>query len=125
MWRPDNFHWWLLVIVAMLIVIAWPPRDDKSLALKLVNWAADPEDEWPVLPGPLDLAHGDDPDAVSAHDEQTRLYDSLYLEGGWTRMRLELKVADDPFNPATERQLLTGIGVMTALLVWRSGGRKT
>jgi hypothetical protein len=122
--RPDSFHWWLLVIVALLIVFAWPPSGDKSLALKLVNWAVDPKDEWPVLPGPLAMGHDDDPDAVYAHDVQTQEYDALYIKGGWTRMRLELKVANDPFNPATERQVLTGIGVMTALLAWRFGGRK-
>jgi hypothetical protein len=51
-------------------------------------------------------------------------YDALYLKGGWTRRRLDLKVAGDPFNPATERQVLTGIGVLTALLAWRWGTRK-
>jgi hypothetical protein len=125
MWRrPDNFHWWLLFIVALLIVFLWPPDNDKSLALKFVNWAADPTDQWPVLPAPLAMGHGDDPDAVYAHDLQTQQYDALYLKGGWTRMRLKLKVANDPFNPATERQVFTGIGVMTAFLVWRFGGRK-
>ena len=39
-------------------------------------------------------------------------------------MRLELKVANDLFNPATERQVLAGMGVMTAFLVWRFGVRK-
>jgi hypothetical protein len=29
----------------------------------------------------------------------TQQYDALYLEGGWMRMRLELKVADDPIDP--------------------------
>ncbi len=37
--------------------------------------------------------------------------------------RLELKVAGDPLNPSTERQLLTGIAVLTAFLVWRFDGR--
>jgi hypothetical protein len=52
------------------------------------------------------------------------MYDELYVKGGWTRTRLELKVASDPFNPATERQVLTGIGVLTAFLVWRFGTPK-
>jgi hypothetical protein len=124
MWRPDNFQWWLLVIVAMLIVFAWPPRDDRSLAVKFVNWGVDPWDELPVLPAQLSLGLGDDPDAVAAHDLLTQQYDALYLKGGWTRKRLELKVAGDPMNPSTARQLLTGLGVMTAFLVWRLGGRK-
>ena len=117
--QPNNFQWWSLVIVALLIVFAWPPRDDKGLAIKFVNWAVDPMDELPVLPDQLPLGQGDDPDAAYAHDLQTRQYDALYVKGGWTRMRLDLKVANDPFNPATERQVLIGIGVLTAFLVWR------
>jgi hypothetical protein len=38
-------------------------------------------------------------------------------------MRLELKVAGDPFNAATERQLLTAIAVITGFVVWRFGGK--
>jgi hypothetical protein len=120
MWQPTNAQWWILIVVALLIVFAWPPRDDKSLAIKFVNWAVDPRDELPVLPNQLALGQGDDPDAVSAHDLQTQAYDAMYLKGGWSRTRLELKVADDPFNPATERQILIAVGVATAFLVWRS-----
>ena len=125
MWRPSNVHWWVLVIVALLIVFVWPPRDDRSLAAKFVNWAVDPGNELPILPGQLPPGLGDDPDAVAAHDLQTQQYDALYLKGGWTRKRLELKVAGDPFNPATERQVLVAIGVLTAFIVWRIGGRST
>jgi hypothetical protein len=121
-WRPNNFQWWTLVIVALLIVVVWPPRDDRSLAVKFVNWVVDPWDELPVLPDQLGLGLGDDPDAVAAHDLQTQQYDALYLKGGWTRKRLELKVARDPLNASTERQALTAIGVLTAFLVWRMAG---
>jgi len=124
MWRPNNLQWWLLVIVALFIVAAWPPSEDKSLAAKFVNWAVDPSNELPVLPDQLSLGLGDDPDAVNAHDMQVQQYDMLYLKGGWTRRRLELKVVGDPFNPSTERQLLVGLGVLTAFLVWRWGGRR-
>src|SRR6516165_2559646 len=120
MWQPNNFQWWCLIIVALLIAFVWPPQDDKSLAVKFVNWVVDPGDELPTLPDQLALGAGDDPDAVSAHDLQTQQYDALYLKGGWTRRRLELKVARDPTNPATERQILLGIGVVTALLAWRA-----
>ena len=124
-WRPNNAQWWVLVIVALLTVFVWPPRDDKSLAAKFVNWAVDPWNELPVLPDQLPLGLGDDPDAVSVHDQQTQQYDALYMKGGWTRRRLLLKVARDPFNPSTERQVLTAIAVVTALGVWRWSGRKT
>ena len=123
--QPSNAQWWVLVTVSLCLVAAWPSDADKSLALKFVNWAVDPRGELPVLPGPLAPGQGDDVDAVDSHDLQTRTYDELYAKGGWTRKRLELKVANDPFEPGTERQVLTAIGVLTALLAWRLGGRKT
>jgi hypothetical protein len=123
MWQPNTRQWWLLLIVALLIVFLWPPSDDRSLAVKFVNWAVDPQDRLPTLPGPLAFGQGDDPAAVDAHDLQTRMYDELYEKGGWTRRRLELKVARDPFNPSTERQLLIAIGVITAFVVWRWSAR--
>jgi len=123
--QPHNLQWWLLVFVALAVVSVWPPSDDKSLAAKFVNWAVDPRDELPVLPDPLALGQGDNPDAVYVHDLQTQQYDALYLKGGWTRKRLELKVAGDPFNPATERQVLTGIAIATTFIAWRLGGRRS
>ena len=123
--RLTNHQCWLLAVVALLIVFVWPPSDDKSLAVKFVNWAVDPGDDLPVLPHQLALGLGDDPDAVAAHDMVTQQYDALYLKGGWTRRRLELKVARDPMNPATERQLLVAIAVAAGFLAWRFGGRTT
>ena len=123
MWQPTRAQWWCLAIVALLIVAAWPPRDDRSLATKFVNWAVDPFDRLPILPPQLGLGTGDDVEAVNARDALVRRYDELYLQGGWTRRRLMLKVADDPLRPSTTRQLLTGLGVLTALLVWRSAVR--
>lgn len=125
MWHPNNAHWSILVVAALLIVFVWPPSDDKSLAAKFVNWAVDPGDKLPVLPDPLALGLGDDPDAVDAHDDQVRRYDALHQQGGWTRKRLELKVATDPFNPSTERQVLMAFGVLTAFVVWRRSGAKS
>ena len=125
MWQPNNSQWWLLAVSALLIVSAWPPRDDKSLAAKFVNWAVDPANELPILPDQLALGQGDDPDKVHAHDLQVQQYDALYLKGGWTRTRLELKVAGDPFNPGTSRQVLTVAAVAIGFLVWRLGGRRT
>jgi hypothetical protein len=121
MWQPNVVQWRILAVVTLLIVFAWPPQDDRSLAVKIVNWAVDPFGTLPVLPDPLALGHGDDPDAVAEHDVQVQRYDEMYLKGGWTRKRLELKVARDPFNPSTERQLLALIAVVTVLAVWRFG----
>jgi hypothetical protein len=120
--QPNNAQWWFLLVVALLLVAAWPSADDRSLAAKFVNWAVDPRDTLPILPGPFAVGQGDDLETVNAHDLQTRMYDELYDRGGWTRLRLRLKVAGDPFDPGTERQMLVGIGVVTAFLVWRLGG---
>jgi hypothetical protein len=113
--------WWLLLVVALAIVGAWPPDNDKSLLMKAVNWAADPAGRLPTLPPQLGMGIGDDPEAVEARDAQVRAYDALYEQGGWTRRRLELKVAGDPFNKSTTRQLLLACGVIAAFVVWRTG----
>jgi hypothetical protein len=120
---PLRFQWWLLIAIALAIVVVWPPDQDRSLAVKFVNWAVDPRDELPVLPEQLALGLGDEPEAVAAHDAVTRHYDALYAKGGWTRRRLELKVATDPFNKSTERQLLTAAAVVVAFAAWRLGER--
>lgn len=91
--------------------------------LKFVNWAVDPRGELPVLPPQLGYGVGDDPRAVEERDEQVRRYDELYSRGGWTRTRLTLKVADDPLNPATERQLLLAAAAVAVFAVSRFGGR--
>src|SRR5262245_56342805 len=124
MWQPGNAQWWLLVIASLLIVFLWPPSEDRSLGVKFVNWIVDPGDQLPVLPPQLGLGVGDDPEAVYRHDLQVQQYDALYLKGGLTRRRLELKVARDPFNPSTERQLLIGLGVLTVLVAWRMNGKR-
>jgi len=123
-WQPTTPQWWTLLIVALLIVAAWPPADGRSLAMKFVNWAVDPGNQLPTLPPPYGPGQGDDLEAVNAHDLQTRMYDELYNKGGWTRTRLELKVAGDPFDAATERQLLVAFGVVAGFLVWKSAGNR-
>lgn len=123
MWQPTSRQWWLLVLVAVFIVFAWPPDEDRSLAIKMVNWAVDPAGRLPVLPDPLGLAEGDDPVAVYTHDIMTQQYDALYQQGGWMRRRLELKVARDPFDASTERQVLTALGVVMAFVAWRFWAR--
>jgi hypothetical protein len=121
--RLTNLQWWCLTLAAVFIVSAWPPDNGKSLAMKVVNWAVDPWSELPVLPPQLGLGAGDDVEAVNARDAVVRQYDELYMQGGWTRRRLLLKVAGDPFDASTTRQLLTGLGVLSLLLAWRLAGR--
>jgi hypothetical protein len=114
-----NVRFLAVLLTALAIVCAWPPSDGKSLVMRFVNWVVDPRNELPVLPPQLGFGVGDDPAAVDAHDATVRHYDSLYLQGGWTRRRLELKVADHPFDKSATRQVLIAISVATALIVWR------
>jgi len=96
-------QWWMLLAVALLLVIVWPSDNDRSLAMKVINWAVDPADDLPTLPGPLAFGQGDDLAAVNAHDLQTRMYDEL--------------------TPSTERQVLVAIAVVAGFVVWRVGAR--
>jgi hypothetical protein len=109
-------------VVALLVIGVWPPDNDKSLAVKLVNWMVDPLGALPVLPTQLGYGMGDDPQAVEERDAEVRRYDDLYNRGGWTRRRLKLKVAADPLNPSTERQLLLAMAAVVLFGVWRFGG---
>lgn len=110
---------WLLFLTALFIVAAWPPEKDRSLLVKTVNWAVDPTDSLPLLPAQLGFGLSDDVIAVEARDAQVRRYDELFNRDAFTRWRLQVKVAEDPFNPPTERQLLLLIGVVVAFLTLR------
>jgi hypothetical protein len=121
----DNAQGWMIGGVAALVIIAWPPEQDRSLALKAVNWLADPANTLPTLPGPLAPGLDDDADAVTVHDTEMAEYDRLFASSQTMRIRLRLKVAADPFNPSTERQVLTALGVLTAIGVWQRGFRRS
>ncbi len=111
-------RWWAALGIALFVITAWPPDEDKSLLAKFVNWAVDPTGELPVLPPQLGYGLGDDPQAVEARDAQVRRYDELYNRGGWTRARLELKVAGDPLPRGTERQLLLAVAAAAVFVVF-------
>ena len=108
---------WILLLTALLMVAAWPPDKDRSLVVKALNWLVDPGDSLPVLPPQLGFGLSDDVQAVEIRDEMVRRYDELFNRDSLTRTRLQLKVAEDPFNPATERQLLLAFGVIVAFAV--------
>jgi hypothetical protein len=116
---------WVIFGVVAFVIVAWPPEQARSVALKAVNWLADPTDTLPTLPGPLAPGLDDDADAVTAHDTQMAEYDRLFASSRAMRIRLTLKVAGDPFDPSTERQVLTAIGVLTGLGVWLRGARRS
>jgi hypothetical protein len=106
-------------IVAIVLILGWPSDKGKSLATKAVNWLVDPTDSLPAPPKPLPMGLDDDGDLVAAHDMQEAEYNRLYVSSKLTRLRLRLKVADDPLEVSTQRQILAGIGILSALVVWR------
>ena len=119
MWQPNRAQWAVIWSVAVLLILAWPAANGSSLGVKAINWIADPTGSLPALPPPLAMGLDDDGDAVTAHDEQEHEYYRVYGSSAVTRMRMNLKELSDPFDSTTERQLLTGLGILSALLVWR------
>ena len=109
--------------VAVLAVLAWPPDRGRSLLLKSINRVADPAGSLPALPPPLPMGLDDDGDAVSAHDAREADYYRQYNGSNMVRWRMRLKEAGEPLDPVTERQLLVGLVVLSALLVWRLNAR--
>ena len=92
----------------------WPQPGDQA-----ANWLADPTNSLPAQPDPLPIGLDDNGDAVEEHDAQEAEYYRSYASSRVTRLRMTLKAAADPFDPSTERQILTGIGILSALAVWR------
>ena len=124
MWQPNRAQWSIIWTVAVLVVLAWPPDKGQSLAVKAVRWAVDPAGALPDLPAPLPMALDDDGDAVAAHDALETEYYRVRDSSATKRWRMTLKVAAEPFDPSTERQLLVGLGVLSALGVWRLNRRE-
>jgi hypothetical protein len=122
MWQPTRAQQGIIWAVAIGLVLTWPPREGGSLALKAVRWAADPRNEIPPFPDPLPMGLGDDGDAVAAHDRQIQEYYDFVEASPTNRLRTRLKSAEEPLDPGTERQLLTAIGILAALAVWRLNG---
>jgi hypothetical protein len=91
--------------------------------VKAANWLADPTNSLPALPERLPIALDDNGDAVAAHDAQEAEYYRQYTGSRVTRLRMTLKTASDPWDPSTERQILAGIGILSALAIWRLNAR--
>ena len=107
-----------------MLILCWPPDNGRSLGVKITNWLADPRNTLPTLPEPLPIALDDNGDAVSEHDALEAEYYRQYQSSALTRYRMRLKEATDPFDPSTERQILAGIGILSALAVWRVNGKR-
>lgn len=122
-WRPDSLQWRLIWILAAIIVLFWPSQQSRSLAIKALNWAADPTNALPRMPGQFSMEDGEDPVAVSAHDDQEAEYNRVYASSRLARLRIRLRDTPDPFEPSTQQQVLAAIGVLGGLLIWRFGAR--
>jgi hypothetical protein len=123
MWQPDTIQWRFIWIAAVCLILAWP-AEDRSLAVKAINWGVDPFESLPSTPSPLAMGVGDDPEAVQQHDAEEAAYYSMYNTSRLARLRLQLRDLDDPFDPATERQVLVGLVILSALSIWRLEARK-
>lgn len=121
MLQPNRSQWIVIGITATLLVLAWPPDRGVSLGAKTLHWIVDPAGTLPSLPPPLPPGAGDNGDLVATHDEIEAEYYRLYNSSSWTRWRLEMKEAGDPFEKQTERQGLIALAVAAALLTWRLG----
>ncbi len=92
--------------------------------MKALNWLADPGDSLPAMPNPLPIGLDDNGDAVAEHDAQESEYYRAYQSSRMTQLRMKLKIAGDPFQAATQRQLLVGIAIIAALVIWRLDSKK-
>jgi len=119
MWQPNRAQWPVIWIVAVVAILAWPPDSGRSLGVKALSWMADPAGTLPELPPPLPMSLGDDGDAVAAHDALEHAYYQARERSTLTRWRMDLKDAAGPFEPATQRQLVVGMVVLSALGIWR------
>ena len=107
------------------MVLFWPGQRSRSLAIKALNWAADPMNTLPRQPGEFSFEGGEDPVAVTAHDTQEAEYNRVYASSRMARLRIRLRDMPDPFDPSTQQQVLAAIGVLGGLLIWCLGGRPT
>jgi hypothetical protein len=124
MWQPNKAQWRVIWVVAVVLILGWPADNGRNLATKAANWLADPTHSLPEMPAQLPIGLDDNGDAVAAHDALEAEYYRAYSSSWLTRLRMRLKTAADPFDPSTERQILAGVGILSALLVWRLNGRK-
>ena len=111
--------WFAICGTALLLALTWPPERGPSLLIKGVHWIVDPAGALPALPPPLPPGMGDNGDAVAEHDTTEAEYYRLYNSSAFTRWRMRVKVADDPFNldRTTARQLL--LAAVAAFWLWR------
>ena len=108
--------WPLVAALVAALAVLWPLDRGRSLAVKTINWLADPRGELPRRPSPLAIGVDDDADVVTAHDTEEHAYEAMYRESWWSRARLRLRDAEDPLDPSTERPLLIAAAALIAAM---------
>jgi len=92
--------------------------------MKIAGWVVDPGRRLPSMPPPLPMGLDDDGDAVSEHDMLENAYLQARERSSIARFRMDVRDGADPLERSTQRQLLVGLAVLSALIVWRlDGGR--
>jgi len=119
MWQPSRRQWAIIWPVALLVVLAWLPDAGRSLGMKLAGRIVDPGGQLPTMPPPLPMGLDDDGDAVAEHDMLENAYLQARERSSVVRFRMDVKDGADPFERSTQRQLLVGLAVLAALIVWR------
>ena len=114
--RARRSPWPVVAALVAVLAVLWPPENGRSLVVKSINWLADPRGELPRRPSPLAIGVDDDADVVSAHDMEEHAYEAMYRDSWTGRMRLQLRDAEDPLEPTTERPLLIAAAALAA--VW-------
>jgi hypothetical protein len=118
-WQPNTAQWRLIWVLAVVVVLLWPGQQGRSLAVKTLNWSADPMHTLPRLPANFSFEDEDDVAVVAAHDQQEDDYNRVYASSAWVRLRIHLRDLQEPFDPSTERQVLAAIAILGSLLIWR------
>ena len=115
-------------MIGILLVLAWPPQQDRSLAIKAINWLADPMDTLPERPADPFASDFDEHAGPGTGYETARAesedVERAYADSAVARMRLRLKHVSNVFSPSTDRQVLMGLVVLGALHLWRLGARR-
>jgi len=88
-WQPNSSQWRLIWVLVTVVVLFWPGQQSHSLAIKALNWVADPMDKLPRMPANFSMDDGEDTEVVAAHDAQEAEYERAYSSSKIERLRLQ------------------------------------
>jgi len=127
-WQPNRAQWRVIWTIGILLVLAWPPNQERSLAIKGANWLADPMGTLPEPPADPFVSDFDEHAGPGSGYETSRAeseeFERTYADSMVARLRQRLKHASNVFSPSTDRQVLMGLVVLGALYIWRLGARR-